>query len=136
MEDNYFTILWWFLPSTSTWIGHGHRYVPPSWTLLPPPYPPCPSGLSQITGFGCPASCMELALLIYSTYGNVLVLMLFSQIIPLLPPPTESKSLLFTSVSPLLPYMWDRHYRLSKFHIYVLIYSICLSVSDLLYSSW
>ena len=35
--------------------------VPPSWTSLPLPSPFHPSGLSQSTGFGCPASCMELA---------------------------------------------------------------------------
>ena len=37
------------------------------------------------------------------TYGIVHVSMLFSQITPPLPPPTEFKSLFFTSVSPLLP---------------------------------
>ena len=34
--------------------------------------------------FACTASCMELTLVIYFTYGNVYVLMLFSQIIPTL----------------------------------------------------
>ena len=37
---------------------------------------------------------------IYSTYGNVHVSMLFSQSIPPSPSPTETKSLFFTSVSP------------------------------------
>ena len=36
-------------------------------------------------------------------YVNVYVSMLFSQIIPPFPSPTESKSLFFMSVSPLLP---------------------------------
>ena len=49
---------------------------------LSPPSQPHPSGLSQSTGFGCRASCMELALVIYFTYGNAHVSMLFSQIIP------------------------------------------------------
>ena len=38
--------------------------------LLPPPSPPHPSGLSQSTSFECYASCIELALVIYFTYGN------------------------------------------------------------------
>ena len=29
---------------------------------LPPAFPTYPSGLSQSTGFGCPASCIELPL--------------------------------------------------------------------------
>ena len=48
-----------------------------------PASPPQPSGLSQSTGFECPASFLELALIIYFTYGNVPVSMLFSQIIHL-----------------------------------------------------
>ena len=51
----------------------------------------------------CPASCIKLALVIYFTYGDVHVSMMFSQIIPPLPSLTESKSLFFPSVSPLLP---------------------------------
>ena len=33
---------------------------PPSWTPFPPPSPPCPSGLSQSTGFGCPLHALNL----------------------------------------------------------------------------
>ena len=89
----------------SSWISHRYTCVPPSWTPLPPPSPPHPSGLLQSTIFGCPASCIDLALVIYFTYGNIHVSMLFSQILPPLPSPTESKSLFLTSVSPLLPWM-------------------------------
>ena len=86
MEDNYFIILWSFLPYIN--MNRPHVY-------MCPPYPeplhtslsPHPSGLSQSTGFGCPVSCMELALVIYFTYGDVHVSVLFSQIIPPLPSP-------------------------------------------------
>ena len=36
---------------------------------------PHPSWLSQSTGFECPASCIELALVIYFIYGNVCALL-------------------------------------------------------------
>ena len=48
----------------------------------------------------------------------------FSQIIPPLPSPTESKSPLYTSVSLLLSRIQGYHYHLSKFHINVLVYCI------------
>ena len=57
------------------------------------------------TGFGCLASHITLALAISFTHGSAYVSMQFSQIIPPSPSPTESKSLSFTSVSPLLPCM-------------------------------
>ena len=72
--------------------------------LKPPPYPippGCPRGMPCF--FECPASCIKFALVIYSAYVTILVSMLFSQIIPPWPSPTESKSLCFTSVSLLLP---------------------------------
>ena len=58
-EDNYFTILWWVLPYIS--MSQPQVYMfPPSWILLPCPSSPHPFGLSHSTGFGCPASCIEL----------------------------------------------------------------------------
>ena len=77
-------------------------YMCPASCPLPPPSPSHPSELSQCTSFECPASCIELGLVICSTYGNIHVSMLFSQIIPLFPFPTEFNSLFFIYVSLLL----------------------------------
>ena len=63
-------------------------------TLNPPPI----SGLSRSIGFECPASCIELGLVIYFTYGNIHVSMLFSQIIPSLPSPIVQRSVLYICV--------------------------------------
>ena len=41
---------------------------------LPPPSPPLPSGLSQSTGFEFPASCIELALVIYKKVIIILIM--------------------------------------------------------------
>ena len=52
----------------------------------PSPSPSHPSGLTQSTGFGCSASCIKLALVIYFTYGNIHVSVLFSHPTPVLLP--------------------------------------------------
>ena len=49
-----------------------------------------------------PSPPIKLTLVFYFTYGNVYISKLFSQVIPPSPAPTESKSLFFMSVSPLL----------------------------------
>ena len=67
-----------YIDINQPWVYMCH----PSWISLPPPSPCPPSGLSQCAGFECPVSCIELGLVIYFTYGNIHVSMLFSQIIP------------------------------------------------------
>jgi len=93
------TVFWWVLP----YIDMNQPWVymcPPSWTPLPPPSLSHPSGLSQCPGFECPVSCIKLGLLIYFTYGNINVSVLFSQIIPPLPSQNRvQKSVLYICVS-------------------------------------
>ena len=106
----------------------------PSWTLLPPPSPSHPSGSSQCTSPKHPISCVKPGLAIRFTYDNIHVSMPFSQTIPPLPFPTESKRLFYTSVSLLLSLIQGYLYHLSKFHIYVLVYCIGVFLSGLLHS--
>ena len=84
---------------TSTWISHDCTCVPPSWTLFPPPFPSQPSRLSQSSSFECPTSCINLALVIYFTYGNTHVSMLFSRIMPPSFSHRVQKSVLYICVS-------------------------------------
>ena len=101
---------------------------PPSWNPHPAPSPSHPSGSSQCTIPEHPLSYIKPGLAIYFTYSNIHVSMLFSQFIPPLPSPAESKRLFFTSVSLLLFRIYGHHYHLSKFHIYALVYCIwCFS---------
>ena len=69
---------------TSAWTGHRYTCVP---SLLNAPPTSLPTSSLQVvksSGFGFPASYINLPLAFYFTYGNVHVSMLFSQIIHLL----------------------------------------------------
>ena len=105
-----------------------------SWTLLPPPSPYHPSGSSQCTSPKHPVSCIESGLATRFIYDIIHISMPFSQIIPPSPSPTESKRLFYTSVSLLLSRIQGYCYRLSKFHIYALVYCIGVFLSGLLHS--
>ena len=116
-----------------------------SWTPLPPPSPYHPSGSSQYTE--PQASCIMHGtwtgdsfhiysgiyfIYIQNIYDIIYVSMPFSQIILASTSPTESKRLLYTSVSLLLSRIQDYRYHLSKFHIYALVYCIGVFLSGLL----
>ena len=106
----------------------------PSRTLLPPPSPYHPSGLSQCTSPQHPVSYIEPGLTTHFIYDIIHVLMPFSQIFPPSPSPTESKRLFYTSVSLLLSRIQGYCYHLSKFHVYALVYCIGVFLSGLLHS--
>ena len=106
----------------------------PSWTLLPPPSPYRPSGSSQCTSPKHPVSCIEPGLATRFIHDIIHVSMLFSQIFPPSPSPTESIRLIYTSVSLLLSCTLGYCYHLSKFHIYALVYCIGVFLSGLLHS--
>ena len=103
--------------------------------LNPPPTSlPChPSGSSQCTSPKHPVSCIEPGLAIRFLYDIIHVSMPFSQIILPSPSPSESKRLFYTSVSVLLSHLQCYRYRLSKFHIYALVYCISVFLSGLLH---
>ena len=87
---------------TLTWISHGCICVPhPEPPSHIPPHP-IPQGHPSAPALKHPVWCIEPGLVIHFIYDNIHVSMLFSQIIPSSPSPTESKSLFFTSVSLLL----------------------------------
>ena len=70
-------------------------HVFPILNPLPSPSPFHPSGSSQCTSPEHPVSCIEPGLATCFTYDNIHVSMLFSQIIPPSPSPTESKKLFY-----------------------------------------
>ena len=90
LEDNCFAILCVCVcVCVLSYINMNHprlHMCPPRLNPHSPPSLPHSSGLSQNTDFEYPASCIELALVISFTYGNIYVSMIFSQII--LPSPT------------------------------------------------
>ena len=65
----------------------------------PEPHPPTFLLTPSLWGFECSASCIELGLVIYFTYGNIHVSMLFSQIILL--------NLVWSSILHMVIYMFQ-----------------------------
>ena len=102
--------------------------------LNPPPTSLPISSLWVIPMHQPQASCIEPRLAICFLHDSIRVSMPFSQIIPLSPSPTESKSPFYTSVSLLLSHIQGHHCLLSKFHIYVLVYCIGDFLSGLFHS--
>ena len=98
------------------------------------PSPPHPPGWSQCTGFECPASCIELTLVIYFTYGNVHVSVLFSQIIPPSPSPRVPKHVRYICVFCHLAYRVIITVFLNSIYIYNCVNILYWCFSFLLHS--
>ena len=109
-------------------------HVFPILNPLQPPSPYHPSGSSQCTSPKHPVSCIKPGLAICFLYDIIHVSMPFSQLIPPSPSPTESKRLVYTSVSLLLSRIQGYCYYLFKFHIYVLVYYFGVFLSGILHS--
>ena len=95
----------WRLITLQTYIDMNQPWMymcSPSWTPLPTLSTSHPSGSSQCTSPEHPISCIEPGLVICFTYYNIYVSVLFSQIIPPSPSPTEFKRLFYKPVSLLL----------------------------------
>ena len=110
---------------TSTWISHGCTCVPhPEPSSQHPPHP--------VSSFECPASCTELVLVIYFTYGNIHFNAILSYHPTLAFFHIVQKSVLYICVSFAALHIGSS--LLSKLHIYALRYYIGVSLSDLLHS--
>ena len=127
MEANYNIVVVFAIHWHESAMG---VHVFPILKPLPPPSPSHPSGSSQCTSPEHSVSCIKPGLVICFTCDNLHVSMLFSQIIPPSPSPTESKRLFYTSVSLLLSRIQGYRYHLSKFHMYALVYCIGVFLSD------
>ena len=138
----FFNFYFYFILLYNTVLGLPYIDINPprvymssqSWTPLPPPSPYHLSGSSPCTSPKHLVSCIKHRLAIRFLHDSMHVSMPFSQIIPPSPSPSESESPFYTSVSLLLSRIQGYHYHLSKFHIYVFIYFIGVSLSDLLHS--
>ena len=93
----------------------------PSSTLHPPPSPPLPLGHPSAPAPSIQYRASNLDWRTRFIHDIIQVSMLFSQISPPSPSPTESIRLNYTSVSLLLSHTQGYCYHLSKFHIYAVL---------------
>ena len=107
---------------------------PLSWISLPPPTPSHPSRLSQRL-FALPAWHCKSPVATYFTFGNVCFRATLSMRPSISFPHWVHKSVLCVCLST-ASCRQVHQCHLSRFHIYVLIYSICFSLFDLLAIMW
>ena len=103
----FFNFYFYFILLYNTALVLPYIYMNlPRFSWVPNPEPPSHhpphkhlSGSSQCTSHKHPVSCIKPKLAIHFLHDSIHVSMPFSQIIPLSPSPTESKSLLYTEWS-------------------------------------
>ena len=107
---------------------------------LPPSHPPYPTLLLVTKHWpDLPVLCDSFALAIYFTFGSVYMSMPCSHFVPAYPSPSpcpQVHSLRLHLYSCPAPKFFRTIFFFFWFHIYVLAYSICFSLSDLLHSVW
>ena len=134
LEDIYFTVSCWFLPYINMNQSQVYICLFLCKTLSHlPPHPPLPQLVTE-HWVELPLSHSKYPMAICFTYGKVYVSVLLSQFVPPSPSHTISTSLFSMSGFPLLPCKYVHQYHFSRIHAHVLIYNICLSLSDLLNS--
>ena len=106
--------------------------LPLSWPCLPLPIPSPYIIINHWTELLVLYNNFPLAS--YFIHGSVYMPMLLSQFITSSPSPTVSTNLFSASASLFLPHRETHQYHFSRFHIDVLIHSICFSLSEKLTS--
>ena len=120
---------------TLTWISHGYTCVPTFWIPLPPPSPPIPWGCPRLwVPFFRNQTCTYIIYMVVYMFQCYSLKSSHTHLLPHSPKVCSLHLFLFTSVSLLLSCTEDHHYHLSKFHIYVIIYCIGVSLLNLLHS--
>ena len=111
----------------------------PSLVRLPPTLPIPPLWVFTNYQADLPVLCSCFPLAIYFTCGSVYMCMLLSHFVPVYTSPSlcpQVHSLHLHLYSCPAPRFFRTIFLFFRFHIYVLAYGICFSLSDLLHSAW
>ena len=113
------------------------RISPYPLPLVSPSHPPHATPLGGRKALSCtPVLCSCFPLDIYFTFGSVYMSMPLSHVVQLTrPPPRVLKSILYACIFiPVLSLGYSEAIFVFRFHLYVLAYGICFSLSNLLHS--